>query len=120
MANLRTISHVKRDGHWHSIGYKTKVRFSEGYKDRFEVYHYNTKIVAWDGETLFVNTAGWFSKTTAERIRHALAAYPINLQLLTRDLPNRWRIADYRGNAWTIRGNYISLVRDNTCEWRRA
>lgn len=88
------------------IGYRTHAwRNADGFSIRL----HSTNVVSYDAATkiLFVSTGGWFSKITAERIRHGLAE--LGLQLLTRDLPNRWRVADYHGNAWTIRGNSIKL-----------
>lgn len=80
-------------------------------------YH-RTKVVSFDGAVLYVSHGGWATKTTAERIRHALSYF--GLTLLTNDLPNVWRVADTKGNAWTIRGNQLSLIRDNNNNWRRA
>jgi len=68
---------------------------------------------------LIVNTGGWFSQTTAERIHHALDGF----RLSTRDLPGRWRVMDHFGNAWTIRGNQLILRRSVSSkgagEWTR-
>lgn len=119
MAQLRSLSHIKRDAQWHTVGYKTKAWFSADHT-RFEIKHHRTTIVSYDGEFLRIGTGGWFSKTTAERIRHAIEVYPIRLQLLTRDLPNRWRVADHKGNAWTIRGNSITLRQTKSGDWERA
>lgn len=105
------------------IGYKTTAwHNTDGWSIRL---HY-TNVCSYDAATatLFVSTGGWHSGITAQRIRHGLAE--LGLQLLTSDLPGRWRVADYKGNAFTIRGNSIKLRRisDDTsnfgdCCWER-
>lgn len=82
-------------------------------------YHY-TNVVSYDAQEwiMFISHAGWMTKTTAQRIDHGLRQ--MGLRLLTSDLPNRWRVADHKGNAWTIRGNSLRLHLDPiTKEWSR-
>lgn len=101
------------------IGYQTKAWHHNG---DWSIRFYRTDICSYDAQsqTLFVITGGYRSAVTAHRIRHGLAV--LGLQLLITDLPGRWRIADYEGNAWSIRGDRIKLTRCNCCNggWHRC
>ena len=81
-------------------------------------YHY-TVVVSYSAscQTLFVNTSGWFSNSTLQRIRHGLGELGLNLS--TSDLKGKWRVMDNHGNAFTIRGNSITL-RFVKGEWIRV
>lgn len=116
MARLISIRALqfKNKGQWHRAGHNTKF-YSPRYGSFSFMYH-STNVVmvhtyssgAMDIE---INTGGWFSTTSAQRIRHALDA--VGLQLLTTEsFYNRkgeWRVADYAGNAFTIRGSKLRL-----------
>lgn len=118
-ANLIPIAKLVGPRRWNKtvkIGFKTVACRSD---DGFMVRLHSTTVIAYNtaDNKLLVNTGGWHSGITAQRIRHGLAY--LGLQLLTSDLPGRWRVADYKGNAWTIRGNSIKLVKRNG-EWYRC
>jgi hypothetical protein len=97
----------------------------------YAIRYYSTWVVQFHHATvddsydyLVVNTNGWFSKTTAERIHHGLdGQFGLNFYLSTTDLPGRWRVMDNKGNAFTIRGNQLILRRHvSSCgvsEWQR-
>lgn len=117
MAQLRSIQSIRAD--WQrpkKIGHNTKAWYNA---DGFSIRYHSSNVISYDslGDMLHVNPCGWFSKTTAERIRHGLRE--LNLQLLTSDLPGRWRVADHNGNAWTIRGGHLILKRVDG-KWQRV
>lgn len=117
MAHLQSLATMVRN--WDNpkkIGHNTTAwRDSEG---SFSIRYHSTVVVSWDEatQTLFVNTSGWFTKTTLERIRHGL--FYLDLRLDTQDLPGKWRVRDYNHNAFTMRGDSIKLQK--ICgEWKR-
>ena len=106
-ANLQSITRVHRT--WDNpkkIGHNT-LAWNDG-KDWAVRYH-STVVCQWNDadKTLFINTSGWFTSTTLQRIRHALEH--VNLKLSTHDLKGKWRVMDWKGNAWTIRSNSLKL-----------
>ncbi len=109
MAQLQSISRVNRT--WQEpkkIGHNTTA-WNDGASWGVR-YHY-TNVCSFDAatQTLFVSHGGWRTTTTLQRIRHAL--YEVGLQLSTSDLPGKWRVMDYKGNAWTMRSKSIKLRR---------
>jgi len=83
--------------------------------------HHKTYVFIWRPQSgrLSVSHGGWQSKTTAQRIRHGLNM--LGLELLTSDLPGRWRIATKHGDAFTMRGNSLTLRRYQlTNTWERV
>lgn len=120
MARLQPIYTVKPLGWQHpkKVGHNTLVW--RDVDQSYSVRYHSTVVVNYDQsrEVLYINTNGWFSKTTLERIRYGLAH--VGLELSTRDLKNKWRVMDHKGNAWTIRGNSLTLARDtNNNTWSR-
>jgi len=125
MAHLIPIKSLVGPRRWNKlskIGFKTKAINSD---DGFRIELYRTGVVAWSSRDarLLVNTDGWSTKITAERIRHGLE--PLGLALLTSDLPGRWRVADLTtGEAWslryTLRGPSLRLQRDDQGNWHRV
>ena len=99
------------------IGHNTKLHWLFG---GWALQYHSTTVVSFRetdyGVELTVNTGGWFSVTTLQRIRHGLAA--VNLQLVV-ELGGKWRVMDHKGNAWTIRGNKLMLRHDGN-EWSRV
>ncbi len=86
----------------------------------FAIRYHSTVVVQYDSatRTLYVNTSGWFSVTTLQRIRHGLDY--LGLRLSTSDLKGKWRVMDYHGNAYTIRGNSITLRKvTDWADWQR-
>lgn len=119
MARLRDLRCVYPTP-WRSpqtVGFKTKAWYDE---HGFSVRLYGTNVCSFDAlnNTVTVTAGGWHTKITAERINYALSE--LNLRLLTNDLPGRWRVADYNGNAWTIRGNILTLRRRRDGTWVRS
>lgn len=118
MARLQCLNSFQRD--WKNpkkIGHNT-IAWRDGSGD-FAILYHHTVIVQYshsDG-VLYVNTGGWYSMTTLQRIRFGLSY--LNLDLSTQDLKGKWRVMDHKGNAFTIRGNNICLERTNY-EWKRV
>jgi hypothetical protein len=109
MAQLIPIRHVLRT--WQNpkkIGHNTTA-WNDGQSWGMRYHYTNVCGYDYDTQTLFVSTGGWFTCTTLQRIREAL--YHVGLELSTHDLPGKWRVMDYKGNAWTIRGNSLKLRR---------
>ncbi len=119
MARLDSLSTMVRS--WDNpkrIGHNTLAwRDTSG---SFSIRYHSTVVVNWDAETqtLFVNTSGWFSKTTLERIRHGL--FYVDMQLSTSDLKGKWRVMERFGHAaFTMRGNSLRLQKRHG-EWFRV
>ena len=110
MAQLKALHTIKAKGWQHpiKIGHNTKAwRDLDG---SYSIRYHSTVVVNWDAANclLYVNTNGWFSKTTLERIRFGLDY--LGLSLSTNDIKGHWRVMDRKGNAFTIRGNNIKLA----------
>lgn len=121
MANLQNISAVK-PGHSKKIGHNTTMQRHNSGMHHFSLRYHSTTVVEYLGNTLIVNTGGWFSKTTAERMRHGLYCSGTGLRLTTDGLAGQrgvWRVYSPQGDAWTVRGSKLILVRTDT-GWRRA
>lgn len=118
MARLTSIKSLtfKPKCRWHRVGHNTK--FMSGHYGNWELRYHKSIVVSYATDFLYVSCAGWRTKTTAERIRHGLAYF--GLTLLTRDLPNVWRVADNKGNAWTMYNGQVYLRRNpKTNDWER-
>jgi hypothetical protein len=118
MAQLDTIHRKVCDWmHPRKIGHNTTAWYDAS--GSFGLRYHYSNVVSYDtaSQVVFVSHAGWMTKTTAERIRHGLGE--LGLQLLTSDLPGRWRVADRNGNAWTIRGKHIKLHLQANGYWVR-
>ncbi len=118
MARLQSIATIVcNPDQMRRIGHNTYAWHDRNHS--FELRYHRTNVVQFcaDAGVLVVNTGGWFTNTTSERIHHALRQ--LDLRLSTTDLPNRWRVMDSFGNAWTIRGNSIKLRRCGVVEFRR-
>jgi len=122
MAKLQDIAWASRVFDCHGqkrIGHNTKLHRVDG---GWSLQYHSTRVAelvefpSIGARRLTINTGGWFSVTTAQRIRHALQE--VGLMLVTNDLPGRWRVMDRRGNAFTIRGNKLMLRHDGN-EWQR-
>lgn len=112
MARLESLATMVRN--WDNpkkIGHNTKAWRDE--TGSFSIRYHSTVVVSWDAATqiLFVNTNGWFSVTTLQRIRHGL--FYVDLWLDTQDIKGKWRIRDHSHNAFTMRGNSIKLRKTN-------
>lgn len=98
------------------IGHNTRV---ETTPSGFVLTYHQTGVVRFYGGSdvrrVLVNTGGWFSVTTAQRIRHGLRE--IGLSLTTEN--GKWRVEDRKGNAWTIRGTLLSLEQHIGRDWQR-
>lgn len=117
MAHLLPISAIVCDWqHPRKIGHNTKAWHDRDHN--FSIRYHSTNVVSYNhaDQALFVNTNGYLTKTTLERIRHGL--FQLGLRLSTNDLKGKWRVMDNCGNAFTIRGNSIKLQRVNG-EWQR-
>lgn len=118
MAQLTSLGMIVCDWqHPRKIGHNTYAWHDSDHN--FSVKYHKTYVVFYDASTkeLYVTTNGWFTKTTAERIHHAL--HQLSLSLSTTDLPGRWRVMDYNGNAFTIRGHNLRLKNVNG-QWHRV
>jgi hypothetical protein len=120
MAHLQSI--YKPTNGPRKVGHNTRIDRGSNF---CTVTYHRTTVFTWNidelgNERIVVNTGGWFTKTTAERINYALGLV-VTLSLLTRDLPNVWRVTDNHGNAWSIRGRTLTLKRDVTDQtWVRV
>lgn len=102
------------------VGHNTRLfRIENGWRLR---YHSTDVVESVDfpsigAKRVTVNTGGWRTSTTAQRVHHALLA--VGLRLTTNDRwSGDWRVLDGRGNAFTIRGNKLMLRHDGN-EWSR-
>lgn len=121
MARLQDIAwayRVSNNKGEYRVGHNTRLfRIENGWRLR---YHSTDVVESVDypsigARRLTVNTGGWHSVTTLQRIRHGLAA--LDLQLVV-ELDGKWRVTDRKGNAFTIRGDKIMLRHDGH-EWQR-
>lgn len=127
MARLQSISSVRLHGDAcgveKKIGHNTWV--SRTPKGWILTYH-RTDVVQYredaDGtRALTVNTGGWRTKTTLERIRHAL--HEVGLCVICEDLfgSREWRVATYDGAyAFTINGRGLMLHQEGDGIWKRV
>lgn len=120
MARLASIQSLTRKpiNRWHRMGHNT--RFMSYDPTNWLMCYHRTDVIEYNSHLgqLIVRHNGWMSRTTAERISHGLAH--LGLRLLTHDLPGVWRVADYKGNAWTIYDGRITLRRNpKTNDWER-
>jgi hypothetical protein len=123
MANLQSISWATkvfdRNG-FKRIGHNTRLMRTQC---GWALEYHRTDVVQFDHfasssvRELTVNTGGWRTTTTAQRIRHGL--HELGLTLSTTDLRGEWRVMDRKGNAWTIRGDRLTLRHDGI-EWTRV
>lgn len=112
-AHLKSIWSVKPGN---KIGHNTRVQRDE---NGWIIIYHKTPVVIRNGldQTLEINTGGWETPTTAQRIRHGLREF--GLILNTWDFKGYWRVQDQKGNAWTIRGSRLRLKQSDT-GWARV
>lgn len=120
MANLSNLKKLQgRSSHdnFKRIGHNTKA--CAYFNGSFAIKYHSTTVIDFEAatRTLVVQTNGWFSVTTLQRIRFGLDY--LGLSLSTSDLKGKWRVMDNHGNAFTLRGNSIKLRQTNG-EWARV
>lgn len=82
--------------------------YHDEHDDMMKVIYHGTVVVAWDNTNIILNTGGWFTATTKNRMNQASNQYRLGYGVYQK--AGEWFV-DFKGETIKFEGHNLTLVR---------